>query len=112
MALGFFTGLAGRAGVLICTEAVERTVHMHLAEQLAWLKGRDAELETAIFEIQLQEQGHIEWAASPVRPHNIATSLLYGIVVWTVEAIIWFGTQGESMRLRREITRSKRREIR
>lgn len=103
MALGFMTGLTGRTGVLVCTEAVERTVHVHLEEQRAWLNGRDPELETAIADIQAQEQGHIDWAAGPARPDNIATRLLYGFVVWTVEAIIWLGTQGDSMRLQREV---------
>lgn len=40
--LGFSTALMGTNAMMICTEAVERTVHAHLNEQLALLGGRDA----------------------------------------------------------------------
>lgn len=54
-ALGLLTGLLGRTGVFICTEAVERTVHRHLDHQLAWLGDRDPELSAAIAAIQAEE---------------------------------------------------------
>ena len=40
-ALGLLTGLLGVNAIMICTEAVERTVHAHPNAQLAWLKDRD-----------------------------------------------------------------------
>ena len=39
--LGVATGLLGRSAILACTVAVERTVHRHLVDQLAWLVSRE-----------------------------------------------------------------------
>jgi ubiquinone biosynthesis monooxygenase Coq7 len=102
-ALGLMTGLIGRTGVFVCTEAVERTVHRHLDEQLAWLDGRDPELEAAIAEIQAQEVGHLGWAETRRGPATPVTRALDGAVTGLVEALIWMSTQGESARLAREI---------
>lgn len=91
-ALGLMTGLLGRTGVFICTDAVERTVHRHLDHQLAWLAAdparADAELAEAI-------------ARRPAQPS--AARAIYVAVTATVEALIWMSTQGESGRLAREM---------
>jgi ubiquinone biosynthesis monooxygenase Coq7 len=62
MVLGGITGLVGRKAILVCTEAVERTVHRHLEDQLAWLGEGDPEMSAAIREIQQQELGHMRFA--------------------------------------------------
>ena len=107
LALGLMTGLLGRTGVFICTEAVERTVHRHLDHQLAWLAAdparADPELSAAIAAIQTEEEGHLAWAADRRPRQTRLTRALYAAVAATVEALIWLSTQGESGRLAREI---------
>lgn len=101
--LGLMTGLLGRTGVFVCTEAVERTVHAHLEHQLAWLRGSDPELETAIAEFQQQEVGHLAWAETRRGPATPMTRRLNGAVSFLVEALIWISTQGESSRVTRQM---------
>ena len=106
-ALGLMTGLLGRTGVFVCTEAVERTVHRHLEHQLAWLAAdptrADPELTQAIAAIQTEEEAHLAWATAHRPPQTPATRALYDAVAATVEALIWLSTQGESGRLEREM---------
>ncbi|HEV2081743.1 MAG TPA: demethoxyubiquinone hydroxylase family protein [Brevundimonas sp.] len=101
-ALGLMTGALGTSGVFACTRAVERTVHRHLSEQLAWLRGAaggtDAELIAAIAGVQTEEEGHLEWADRGGRPSPV----LDAAVAATVDALIWMSTQGESARLARQ----------
>ncbi len=108
-ALGLLTGLLGRTGVFVCTEAVERTVHRHLDHQLAWLAAdparADPELAAVIAAIQTEEEGHLAWAAARRPSQTPATRALYAAVAATVEALIWLSTQGESGRLAREMER-------
>lgn len=101
--LGLATGLAGRRAVLVCTEAVERTVHRHLDDQIRHIGDRDRELSSTIREIQIQEQGHLEFA---VQGHGAVGRLdraLDGVIVVLTEALIWLSTQGDSGRLAREL---------
>lgn len=106
-ALGLMTGLLGRTGVFVCTEAVERTVHRHLDHQLTWLGAdpsrADPELAAVIAAIQKEEEGHLAWATEHRPPQTSLTRMLYLVVAATVEALIWLSTQGESRRLEREI---------
>jgi 3-demethoxyubiquinol 3-hydroxylase len=106
-ALGLMTGLLGRTGVFVCTEAVERTVHRHLDHQLAWLAADPARADPALTEaiaaIQTEEEGHLAWAAARRPPQTPAARALYVAVAATVEALIWLSTQGESGRLAREM---------
>ena len=50
--LGRSMALLGPYGVMICTAAVERTVHRHLEDQIAFLSGYDDALARLIREIQ------------------------------------------------------------
>ena len=84
-------------------EAVERTVHRHLDEQLEWLGGRDPQLSAAIAAIQTQEEGCVAWAAERRPPPTAMTRALERAVEAVVEALIWLSTQGESGRLRAEV---------
>lgn len=108
--LGLFTGAFGPAGILICTEAVERTVHKHLEDQVRWLAGRDAVLATAIAEIQAQELEHLEYAVTHLRTHRTPMmAAMYHFVVWATEILIWLSTYGASARLAIHLAASDRR---
>lgn len=102
--LGAVTGLFGREAILVCTEAVERTVHQHLDAQLAYLGESDPEMSTAIREIQAQELGHLRHAkASRDGGDHPLTKALDGVIVGLTEILIWLSTRGDSLRLAREI---------
>lgn len=96
LALGLFTGLIGRAGVFVCTAAVERTVHGHLDHQLCWLGDRDPVLSSAIAEIQREEEGHLQWAT---QGGGDARGPLDALITAVVQALIWLSTNGESATL-------------
>lgn len=101
--LGAATGLLGREAILVCTEAVERTVHRHLHEQLAYLGSSDPEMSAVIREIQVQELGHLRYAQASRGAANTVTRLLDAVIVGLTEALIWLSTRGDSVRLAREI---------
>ena len=103
--LGYLTGMLGRNGVMICTEAVERTVHRHLNEQLAWLNLRDAELAQTIIEIRDEEMGHLEEARQKRSCYSLAARALDVFVVLITSTIIWLSTYGASTRTQ-SVTRS------
>lgn len=106
--LGAFTGLMGRQAVLVCTEAVERTVHRHLGDQLAFLGARDAELSRTIREIGEQEEGHLAHAVAARRPKQALGRALDTLVSAATELLIWLSTQGDSARLARELAAARR----
>ena len=101
--LGGITGLAGRKAILVCTEAVERTVHRHLDDQLAYLGASDPEMSAVIREIQVQELGHLRYAEASRGAANLLTRLLDGAIVGLTEALIWMSTRGDSVRLTRDL---------
>lgn len=101
-ALGLITALMGKNAIMVCTAAVERTVHRHLEEQIEFLTGRDEALKAAIAEIQAQELGHLRHAEAYIRPHPLNRWLSSAICVST-EAVIWLSTQGAVSRMRRAI---------
>ena len=96
--LGLVTGFLGRNGVMICTEAVERTVHAHLNEQLDWLDNRDAELARAIADIRDEELGHQHDAQLRRSCYRWPSRLLDGFIVAMTDLLIWFSTYGASTR--------------
>jgi 3-demethoxyubiquinol 3-hydroxylase len=101
--LGAATGLLGRQAILICTEAVERTVHRHLDDQLSYLAGRDEEMSKTILDIQQQELGHLDFAVASRGPKGVLGVALDGVVAIATETLIWLSTQGDSVRLAREL---------
>ncbi|ESQ78303.1 demethoxyubiquinone hydroxylase family protein [Asticcacaulis sp. YBE204] len=101
-ALGLLTALMGRNAVMVCTKAVEATVHRHLEEQLAFLTSRDEALKALITEIQIQELGHLEYAQMRIRPSRFNAPLERLIVVAT-ETVIWLSTQGAVTRMIRAL---------
>jgi ubiquinone biosynthesis monooxygenase Coq7 len=97
--LGFVTASLGRSGVIVCTAAVERTVHKHLVEQIAYLQGRDDALADGIRQVQVEEDAHLAFAEAnhdPRAPFARFLSVLVGIVT---EILIWLATRGDSARL-------------
>lgn len=105
LALGGATGLLGRRAILVCTEAVERTVHRHLDEQLAWLGESDRAMSDTIRDIQQQELGHMAFAAGAMGEANTFTRSLRALIAIATESLIWLSTRGDSLRLAREIRR-------
>ena len=97
--LGFLTALFGRFGVVVCTAAVERTVHKHLVEQIAYLSGRDDEVADGIRQVQVEEDAHLAFAEAHHDPNAPIARLLSVMVAVLTEALIWLATRGESARL-------------
>lgn len=96
--LGTITALLGRNGVMICTEAVERTVHRHLEEQVGWLAGRDPELVTAVAEIRDEEVGHQREAEIRRSCYSVPARLLDRLIGVLTDFLIWGSTYGASTR--------------
>jgi ubiquinone biosynthesis monooxygenase Coq7 len=98
--LGAVTALLGRDAILTCTEAVERTVHRHMNDQILWLASRDADLADGLATIRDQEAGHLNAAraAGGRRPR-----WLDGAIAAVTEMLVWTSTYGTSARLAREV---------
>jgi ubiquinone biosynthesis monooxygenase Coq7 len=97
--LGFVTALLGRHGVIVCTAAVERTVHKHFVEQIAFLAGRDEELADSIRKVQVEEDQHLAFAEERHDPQAPVARLPSGVIAIVTEALIFIATRGDSMRL-------------
>lgn len=99
LALGLFTALLGRNAILICTKAVERTVHAHLDKQLAWLGTRDPVLSETIASVREQEQGHLEHAQSARTGRGGFGVVLDRFVGAVTAMLIWCSTYGALSRM-------------
>jgi ubiquinone biosynthesis monooxygenase Coq7 len=97
--LGLVTALLGRHGVIVCTAAVERTVHKHLVEQIAYLSGRDEELADGVRKVQVEEIQHLAFAEARHDPQAPFARLLSAVISIITEALIFVATRGDSMRL-------------
>jgi ubiquinone biosynthesis monooxygenase Coq7 len=97
--LGFLTALFGRFGVVVCTAAVERTVHKHLVEQIAYLSGRDEEVADGIRQVQVEEDAHLAFAEAHHDPRAPVARMLSAFVAVLTEMLIWLATRGDSARL-------------
>lgn len=100
--LGLMTSLMGRNAVMVCTEAVEETVHRHLDEQMHYLAGRDEALRQVIAEIQVEEIQHLRFAQSQVRLSPL-NGVLKAVICISTEVVIWLSTQGAVTRMVRAI---------
>jgi ubiquinone biosynthesis monooxygenase Coq7 len=98
--LGTVTALLGRTGVMACTAAVERTVHAHLEEQIAYLAEHEPGLAALVREIQCEEDAHLAYAEDGLRARPAVARLLAAIVGLATEAMIALSTRGDSLRLR------------
>jgi stearoyl-CoA desaturase (delta-9 desaturase) len=86
--LGLITGLAGRQAVLICTEAVERTVHAHLLDQITATAVIDPEVSTALKEIVHEEAAHLAFARGHRATARTFGVLLDGLIAAATELLI------------------------
>ena len=97
--LGFVTALFGRRGVVVCTAAVERTVHKHMVEQIVYLQGRDDALADGIRQVQVEEDAHLAFAEANHDPRAPFARFLSALVAVVTEILIWLATRGDSVRL-------------
>lgn len=104
--LGASTAIMGRSTILVCTEAVERTVHRHLEDQVAWVSARDGDIATALVRIQAEEMAHLEHVdvGEPNR-RSLTLLLLDRLVSTATEALIWTSTYGASSRIAARLRR-------
>lgn len=108
-ALGAITALLGRNAILSCTEAVERTVHHHLDDQLQALGQQDVEVSATIREIQSEELGHLEAAAERLpQQGSLIAKLVYPVVAGCTALLIWLSTYGEALILARTLRAQRR----
>jgi 3-demethoxyubiquinol 3-hydroxylase len=99
--LGALTGVLGRRGVMVCTAAVERTVHRHLLEQIAFLDAADVELADTIRSILKDEDEHLAAAeAGLVASAGAFQRILSAAVAAATEVLIFLSTRGDSLTLR------------
>jgi len=102
--LGLLTAAFGRFGVIVCTAAVERTVHRHLVEQISYLANRDWELAETIRDIQREEDAHLAFAEANHNPQSVPARLLGAFVAMATEVLIWISTRGDSAILRKQLS--------
>ncbi|CAN5511675.1 hypothetical protein BH10PSE3_BH10PSE3_29280 [soil metagenome] len=102
--MGLSTALFGARPVYLCTEVVERSVHRHLAIQLAYVTGHDAELAALITSVSADEMEHLEHAVKMRgdRSAPLGRSLDAAITTST-EALMWLSTRGDIARLARRL---------
>ena len=100
--LGLLTALIGRNAIMVCTQAVEQTVHRHLDEQIRYLAGKDEALRDLIIAIQVEENAHLDFARNHVVPSMLNRPLMIVINVAT-EAVIWLSTQGAVSRMEKAL---------
>jgi 3-demethoxyubiquinol 3-hydroxylase len=101
--LGAASTLFGPNMIWACTEAVEDTVHHHMADQLAHLESRDAGLHALIDSIRAEEEGHLTLARQEKTRDTKLTRAFESVVRGSVELVIWLSTWGESSRMRRDL---------
>jgi ubiquinone biosynthesis monooxygenase Coq7 len=97
--LGRSMALLGPYGVMICTAAVERTVHRHLQDQVAFLSGYDDALAGLIREIQKEENDHLHYAEAHHNPNGLLAKALSSFVAGATALLIMASTQGSSVGL-------------
>jgi 3-demethoxyubiquinol 3-hydroxylase len=98
--LGWLTSRLGRTGVMICTAAVEKTVHQHLVEQKAFLASHDAELLGIVEEVQRDEDAHLAHAEAHIAANGMGARVAFALVSVVTEVMIFLSTRGDSLRLR------------
>ncbi|KQV09385.1 ubiquinone biosynthesis protein UbiB [Devosia sp. Root413D1] len=101
--LGFVTALMGRNMIWVCTEAVEATVHRHLEDQIAFLRGRDRPLHHQIGSIQAQELAHLQHAVDHQPRRGLVRAVTLPLIGLATESLIWLSTWGDSTSMRSEI---------
>jgi ubiquinone biosynthesis monooxygenase Coq7 len=91
LALGFVTGLFGRAAMAATTVAVERVVLRHLHQQIAELSSVDPKATAAIQSVVAEEQAHHDQSALHIRAGRGWLKVLQPLVAVATESVIWLG---------------------
>jgi ubiquinone biosynthesis monooxygenase Coq7 len=99
--LGALTAFASREAILVCTAAVECTVHKHLIEQADFLDRADPELAALVRDILTEEDAHLAFAEERHDPHKLDALALGAIVSAATEVLIFLSTRGDSLKLKR-----------
>lgn len=99
-ALGALTAACGRTGIYACTAAVERTVHKHLVEQIAFLERADPALAPIVRDILVEEDAHLAHAEAHHNTRGPFARALGAVVSAATETLIFLSTRGDSLRLR------------
>lgn len=90
--LGFFTALAGRNAIWVCTHAIESTVVHHLNWQLEFLNKYDAQVYEAVVSIKADELSHQEYAQ--IQGVNAwYYQPIYNVVRLATEIAIWLSSK-------------------
>jgi ubiquinone biosynthesis monooxygenase Coq7 len=96
--------MLGRSALLVCTEAVERTVHRHLEDQIRWLSADHPQIADRLINIQVEEMEHLQFAvARTPRPKPRSVQVLDLLITGATEALIWLSTYGASLSVARQI---------
>ena len=106
-ALGALTALSGRTGIYVCTAAVERTVHRHLVEQIAFLERADPALAQIVRDILIEEDAHLAHAEAHHNAHGPFARALAALVSAATETLIFLSTRGDSLHLRRALAHAQ-----
>lgn len=102
-ALGALTAACGRTGIYVCTAAVERTVHKHLVEQIAFLDRTDPPLAAIVRDILVEEDAHLAHAEAHHNARGPFAQLLSVLVSAATETLIFISMRGDSLRLNRSM---------
>ncbi|HYD88756.1 MAG TPA: demethoxyubiquinone hydroxylase family protein [Vitreimonas sp.] len=105
-ALGALTALGGRTGICVCTAAVERTVHRHLVEQIAFLERADPALAHIVRDILTEEDAHLAYAEAHHNTRGAFARALSALVSAATETLIFLSTRGDNLQLRRAMART------
>ncbi len=102
--LGLITAVLGRTALLVCTEAVERTVHRHLEDQIRWLSAEHPEIANRLTSIQAEELEHLQFAVARMPwPKPRSVQVLDLLITGATEGLIWLSTYGVSLSVARRI---------
>ncbi|MFN4297135.1 MAG: demethoxyubiquinone hydroxylase family protein [Brevundimonas sp.] len=101
--LGWLSSAFGSVGVLVCTQAVEETVHRHLLEQISFLDRADPELADVVRDILKEEVDHLVYARDRLPQRSLILRMARTLVSVATEALIAISTRGDSFRLRHDL---------
>lgn len=101
--LGLASVALGTKGVMICTAAVERTVHLHMREQIRYLAIHAPELSEMVGTILKDELQHLAYAESRIDGNSLIARSFDRIIALVTETLIFLSTSGDSLRLKREL---------
>lgn len=97
--LGAGTAILGDRAIFACTAAVEKAVHRHLMDQIAFLDDVDPDLAKINRSILVEEDQHLRFAESKLTLAGHAMPLLKGVVAIATEILILISTRGDSLNL-------------